>query len=607
MVRSPRHFNNILTNFKKRNAMTQCPGCPLENMPYQEQLALKKERLERALNAYPRLAELDIPSVLASPEREGYRNRARMVLNPRAKSAADLLGFYAEGSRRVVAVERCAAHHPQLEDVLDALRPLLFLSPALRRFTRFVDVRVSAGYGVDPPGEQAVVTLAGEAEAIEQRAALDAEAAQLFEELSRRLKALEIGAQLNISQSKNQSILSGEQHPIAGLQALKIKLGAGAEAPAVDQPVLSVSPEAFFQVNLEQLARVHQQMRASLMPGAALIDLYCGVGTHGVALAHRAGAEPSQLIGFDLSDEAINRARENAKSAGVSAQFLSADARDAAPWMREKLAQMRQARGDLALAAITNPARAGMSAEALLALSELAITQLFYLSCEPQTLARDLDRLLELGFRVESIQAYDFMPQTDQVETLAILKRDPSTAAISALERERAFWPQRERSFSLGVSGPGGFNAAERRGAILESRWIALVAGESPKQGFLPQLRPQSERRAKKDRAKNSAASEQRVRVERLRKVEGNSVLKIYAGAIDDVELRRRLRAWGHPVLGDQRFGDRQANYMLERHGYLDRLALHAAGFRTEAGWQKAETPGQFLALMRLGRALLDL
>lgn len=559
-----------------------CPSCPLLTVPYGEQLSQKHQKVARAFGSYPRLNQVDIPAVHPSPREQGYRNRARMVVLADAASPQKLLGFYEEGSRQVVPVERCDAHHPSVEMALGALRPLLFADDELRRFARFVDVRATAGHPVDD--EAAIVTLSGVHHGPGALESLEARAAELHAALDDACDGLRVAVHLNLADEASQAVLAGEQRVVAGEAWLDI---------AISGRSFRVPPTAFFQVNLDALEQVHRRMGEALADAPARqVDLYCGVGVHGIALVKT----DAELLGTDIARAAIEVAEHNAEQAGVDAAFYAAADTAAADWLAERLDG-----GEYGL--ITNPARAGMSAETVAFVGESRPERILYLSCEPRTLARDIDRLADRGFRLESLQPFDFMPQTDQVETLAVLTRDDEP---KTLDRERAFQPvdPAQRTFSLGISGPNMVSGTmlERGknmvpGTVLEenlegSIWVALVVGETPKHGFLPKAR--------------GLKDQERIEVERLRKVEGNSVVRIKASTLDDDQIRRRFRAWNHPVLGDPDYGDRNANHLAERHAYLDRVALHCVEARAGGARYRAEVPGSFMGLMRLPRKVLE-
>lgn len=517
--------------------------------------------MARAFRAYPTLCELEADVVHQAPESLYYRNRARMVCTD-AAAPSDKLGFYQAGSREVLPIERCVVHHPAVENALDVVRSELIELRALDAFTRFVDVRATAGFGAD--SEATIVTCAGS----KQGAALDEVAAEAAE-LADRLTQAHLGTthvHLNVADSTADAILSGRQVVVRGRDTLSVRL---------DHAVIEIPPDAFFQLNPAQLSAAHARMR--VLAGGdrrVVLDLYCGVGVHGIALAARGG----RVIGFDASEDAVAAARLNAARAHLHHDYLAARDEAAVGWLSARVA-------DTAPIAVANPARAGLAPSLLYALPRLHVAQLLYLSCEPQTLARDADRLAAVGYHCTHLELFDFLPRTEQVEALA--RFEPSERQTRN-GHERAHHPADGRRFSTGVSGP---RFAGSPGGVQRATWIALVRGRVPGHGFLPQ---------------SSGEHQARVQVDKLRNVGPNSAVRLQGPVLDDRSIRERLRAWGHPVIGDPEFGNRRANHLARRDEYLDRIALHCVKIRGGDGSSSAPVPGSFCGLMRLPRGVLE-
>jgi 23S rRNA (uracil1939-C5)-methyltransferase len=145
--------------------------------------------------------------------------------------------------------------------------------------------------------------------------------------------------------------------------------------------------------------------------------LYCGIGPISLYLATRA----KLVIGIDDNVSAVNVAKENARRNGYhNCRFFAGDA-------AEKLADTAVSLSQIDLI-VVNPPRKGLSAETFAALVTTAAQKLIYVSCDPQTLARDLDRFCQAGYTVLRVQPFDMFPQTDQVETVALLERKRETA-----------------------------------------------------------------------------------------------------------------------------------------------------------------------------------
>jgi 23S rRNA (uracil1939-C5)-methyltransferase len=171
----------------------------------------------------------------------------------------------------------------------------------------------------------------------------------------------------------------------------------------------------FSQANPLTARKLYEKVRdlAALRGNEIVLDVYCGVGPIALHLAPAA-----ELIwGVDDSALAIATAKQNARMNGVAnCRFFAADA-------AEKIAEAKRAlpRVDLA---VVNPPRKGLQPGAAAALLDLRPGRMIYVSCNPETLARDLDKFIGQGWRAAALQPFDMFPQTDQVETVALLVRE---------------------------------------------------------------------------------------------------------------------------------------------------------------------------------------
>ena len=175
-------------------------------------------------------------------------------------------------------------------------------------------------------------------------------------------------------------------------------------------PNFRLSPEAFFQVNYEGAELLLKTIiSASDKFGVKRgVDLYCGTGVIGIALA--AAMPQAEFIGVEQNSSAVSDAVCNAELCGVgNIGFLCGDAAKLIP------------QGDCDLA-VVDPPRRGLSPKALNELSALSPENLIYVSCNPQTLARDLARLTEAGYCIGGTQPINMFPRTEHVETIVLLQ-----------------------------------------------------------------------------------------------------------------------------------------------------------------------------------------
>ncbi|HXF00583.1 MAG TPA: 23S rRNA (uracil(1939)-C(5))-methyltransferase RlmD [Solirubrobacterales bacterium] len=177
---------------------------------------------------------------------------------------------------------------------------------------------------------------------------------------------------------------------------------------------LRVSPSAFFQVNTETAERLYAIAAdyAGLSGRERVFDLYCGVGTIGLALASRAG----EVWGIETVLEAVGDAEENARRNGIAnASFIAADVRLGARPLLE-----RAGRPDVV---IVDPPRAGLSKKVVRRVVEFGAPRIVYLSCNPTTLAPNASQLTDAGYTLRRVRPVDMFPQTPHVECVALLEK----------------------------------------------------------------------------------------------------------------------------------------------------------------------------------------
>jgi 23S rRNA (uracil1939-C5)-methyltransferase len=177
---------------------------------------------------------------------------------------------------------------------------------------------------------------------------------------------------------------------------------------------LQTSPGSFLQANLWTARRIYETALAWAAPEPqdAAIDLFCGVGPLSLHLATRA----ARVFAVEESEGAIRDARSNQRRNGFhNLRFEAARAEEALPRLRAEL-------GRVAVVTL-NPPRKGVVGAVLEEIAALGPDRIVYVSCDPETLARDLDRLATLGYRPTRALPFDMLPQTEHVEVVALLER----------------------------------------------------------------------------------------------------------------------------------------------------------------------------------------
>jgi len=203
-------------------------------------------------------------------------------------------------------------------------------------------------------------------------------------------------------------VLWGETGPRASLPA------AGSESR------FEVPATGFFQVAPAALTQVHARICDHLSGARVLLDLYCGVGVHGIVVARQLAGSAGPcvdplVVGIEEVEAQVRAAERNAACHRVEARFIAA---------RVEETPLVSLTAAAEAAAILNPGRSGLRDRAVAHVAAAAgLGRLAYLSCNPPTLARDLERFISAGFEIAGIAPIDLMPQTDHVEALALLTR----------------------------------------------------------------------------------------------------------------------------------------------------------------------------------------
>jgi 23S rRNA (uracil1939-C5)-methyltransferase len=564
----------------------RCGGCPLIDLDYSEQLEKKQSRVLQAAAQYPALELVRTRAIMPSPALVEYRTRAKLIVAPGGR-----IGLFAKGGEHeVIDIPGCRVLSPSLARVAARLRERLAAPPpgeALEPFQpaaggclRALDLREV----LDGDVPRVLLTLV-----VERRRAPDVTAlAAAAEDLLRATPEL-LGVAANFQEGAGPQILGSETVPLAGAASAPDRVGTSLQFATFG---------SFVQANRDQARRVHAlvaqaiDVTSAATRKARVLDLYGGSGA--IALALAASGASVQLV--ESFAPAVAQARAAAHAQGLDVDAHCADVTAALRAMSE-----RRERFD---AVVLNPPRRGTSASAREWLARLEAPVLAYVSCDPDTLARDLDHFVRLGYRATWLCPVDMLPQTDQVEVVAILHRSdappPRVAyedgdvivvdkgpheptvpqgeyATSLLARVRRI-PGAEHAvpvhrLDVGTSGLVTFarlprHVARWQGALSATTtrkvYVAAVRGVAPSKGVIA--------RDLRDGGKLYAA---RTRYRRIGVAGRHSVLCVVPEQGRTHQIRRHLASIGHPVLGDERYGHAQTNrHFAEKRG-LDRTFLH--------------------------------
>jgi len=369
-------------------AYGECGGCTLEHMAYARQLEWKKEHVAAALAQAGVTAP--VAACVPSPRPLGYRNKSKLVYASDA-DGRPVLGAFAPRSHRVIDLAGCRVAEAPLDDVASVLRELL-----ARHAVRGYDERTHEGLlryailRVNHLGQVLVTLVTGDAAFPEGEAIAGALVAARPEV---------VGVVQNINRSRGNALYGDEERTLAGESHLGDQIGA---------VQLRLSSTAFFQVNRDVAARIYADVTdaAALTGTERVVDAYAGVG--GIALTLARGA--AEVVGIEEHPRAVADAQAAAQlNHLVRARFVVGDV------------EAELARLGAADVVVLNPPRRGCAATVLRAAVALKPRLIAYVSCAPDTLARDLALLQKEGFATRSVVPYDMLPQTPHVESLAVI------------------------------------------------------------------------------------------------------------------------------------------------------------------------------------------
>jgi 23S rRNA (uracil1939-C5)-methyltransferase len=359
-----------------------CGGCDYQHIPYDSQLKYKTEILRETLR---RIGRIEWPGEISSHASPpwGYRNRAQWKVRPLTEDGAGGMGigYFQANSTALCAVEDCAILSPLLLKTLLALR-------------------AAAATGVLPRELREIEAFAGANDSALLVTATFAGFPARAEELAQKLRGIlpEIESLLFHDPTRERMELDGPGYVECEAAGSKFRVGHF----------------SFFQVNrflASELARAVAEQEAE---GRLALDLFAGVGLFSVPLASRfarvIAVESNPAAARDLEANTSGRIARS----GRVIEVRSAD-------VEEFLAKFRE-RPELV---VLDPPRAGLTPGTLKHLLRITPDRITYVSCDPPTLARDLNTLVQSAYDISSVRLFDLFPQTFHMETVVSLRRRP--------------------------------------------------------------------------------------------------------------------------------------------------------------------------------------
>lgn len=349
----------------------RCGGCHYQHISPQRQAEVKSEILRETLRRTGKIV-WDHPIPVHAGPPWNYRNQAQLKVGQLADGTA-ALGFFEAESHRLLGIDSCAILSPRLNAVLEELRQPRWAS----RIASCGEIELFA----DDRDERVAVTLPGNLDP----AAAEALASALLAEAPAVVRvAVGSGGRFRVFEDSRFEYAVGD-----------FRYGVG--------------PGSFFQVSRFLLPELVAAVTNGQSGGLAL-DLFAGVGLFTLPLAGRF----DQVVAVEADTGAAADLKGNAAAHSLTnVRCVSSSSEDF-------LRRFAQAAPDLV---ILDPPRAGVGAAAMKSLIRLQPERIHYVSCSPPTLARDLSHFIGHGYELNSVELFDFFPQTYHVESLARLTR----------------------------------------------------------------------------------------------------------------------------------------------------------------------------------------
>lgn len=377
-------------------APLSCGGCVYRHITYERELELKRGYV-KAVFSKAGLADVNVLPVLSTGRVRGYRNKGQY---PVAKGKNGIYaGFYAAKTHNITPAEDCAIQNPMFGAILrfvcefaDRNGWSVYDEESGQGLLRHIYLRVGERTG------QIMLCLVINGNKLPNERGLVSEMAKCFPNV--------VSVMINENKESTNVVLGDKYRRLSGKDGIEDEL-CGLR--------FFISPDSFYQINRDgaELLYTKAAELAALKGDEILMDLYCGTGTIGISMASRV----RRLCGIEIVESAVECARGNAERNGIAnASFVCADAGN-----RDVI--LEAAGGVRPDVVVIDPPRKGSTKELVECLASLEVPRVVYVSCDPDTLARDCVWFGECGYLIGDVHPVDMFPRTGHVETVVLLSR----------------------------------------------------------------------------------------------------------------------------------------------------------------------------------------
>lgn len=378
-----------------------CGSCSYQYVDYDFLLQEKNNMLKEAF--YGLGYDVEFRKPCASPKIEEYRHKIQYRVSETKNSKRLLVGYFKEKSHDIVNIKFCPIQPKIADEMAEFLRQNWSLGGYVEKthkgLLRSFIVRFSSDL------QNALVTLVLNLEE-KNFSQFEFKLCDFAKKMSEKFPQIK-GVSVNFNSEKTNNILGQKFKTIFGEEFIYENLG--------DEKKYKISPSSFFQVNPHCAKEIFDEVKGYIDDGSVILDAYGGVGAIGIWCASCA----KKVVLVEESESSIKDAKENFKLNNVEKYeiFLA----DAKAQFRKFIKEKKKFSH-----IIIDPPRKGCDREALEILSQLG-EKIIYVSCNPQTLVRDLKILGELGFVAKSTRAFDMFPFSYHIESVTMIEKEAQT------------------------------------------------------------------------------------------------------------------------------------------------------------------------------------
>lgn len=387
---------NIIESSKNRvDGIPKTSGANLVHMSYEEQLKFKKKKVQNVMDKALGKDSIEVLDTLGMED--GYHYRNKSVIPVQKVNGEVKMGYYKPRSHDVVNIEKCFIQYDEHNVLMNKLRSLIS------------ELNLSVYDENNHSG--AIRHIMFRTNTLKSEIMVGIVAKEKFNKLDEFVEKISklddriVSIMLNINDKKTNVIFGDKTENLFGKDYI---------TDTLDRIEFKISLRSFYQVNPIQTEVLYSKALelAELKETDTIIDAYCGIGTISLFAAKKV----KKVYGIEIVEAAVLDARENAKNNNITnAEFLLGKSEDVIKKLISQNVKLD--------AVIIDPPRKGCEESFLRDLAAMDIEKIVYVSCNPATLARDMEIMRGLGYKLGAVQPVDMFPGTYHVECVVLMSR----------------------------------------------------------------------------------------------------------------------------------------------------------------------------------------